>query len=80
MRITIPLKWEPSDSRDVAGYKVRWGRRGKTASAVTVARDCTALLLSLSVIRKSLYQVSVASYDVAGNESAQVILTSVYVG
>jgi hypothetical protein len=81
MILTIPLKWNPSDSRDVAGYKVRWGRQGKkTAGIVTVSGKATSLMLALNVPAKVVFEITVSAYDVAGNESTHTQLTSVYVG
>ncbi|MDH5667831.1 MAG: hypothetical protein OEY86_07470 [Nitrospira sp.] len=80
MRVTILLKWEPVYGQDLAGYKVRWGLMDKKPSRVVIVkRGTTSMMLVMSVRRKTVYGVTVASYDVAGNESTQTMLTSVYV-
>jgi len=81
MILTIPLTWSPSDEPDVAGYWVRWGVRGKVKGwkAVGLLTGATSLHLAIPVRRSVVYEIRLSAYDVAGNESAQRVLTSVYV-
>lgn len=80
MLMTIPLKWNPSDKGKVAGYKVRWGKRGSKPRVVAVAAPATTLTLAIEVPAKAVVEITVSAYDVAGNESPAALLTSVYRG
>ena len=78
MRVTIPLKWNPV--KGAAGYRVRWRiAKTKQAKGVVTITHGTTLVLVIDLPTKSLYDVGVWSFDVAGNESAMTTLTNVYV-
>jgi len=82
MFITIPITWNAAGATDLAGYKIHCRNVKRDTSTVLLAvagGQAKPLLLGLDVRRRTLYEIGVSAYDVAGNESTTTVLASVYV-
>lgn len=79
MHVSVNLQWEPSQAKDLAGYRIYWSAKDSVLSHVLVPKDVTARLLVADLHPMLRYVFLVSSYDVAGNESAKRILMNVFV-
>lgn len=73
---TITLKWKASGAVDLAGYKVYWSPFKGVWGVNFLMVKKTQNWLTLTLPAGARYYFAVASFDVAGNESAKALIKS----
>jgi hypothetical protein len=79
-RNRVRLQWKPWLENDIVGYRIYWSLEGATAGGTlaTLPPSVTAYVVDPTFFNSGLtYLLSVAAYDVAGNESIKTVLARV---